>query len=375
MKSKALNVVAVVALILMIAAAVAIIGSLGDRGEPIGDHTHAYKVVSNTATCETAGEKVEICTICEAERRSDAVALGHNLAVVSHVEPTCVGNGIHNTKCTRCEYTESEVLKALGHTYVLSSELSATCTEGGVRVEVCSTCKAENRISFDPVEHVLENHEALAATCTEPGHTAYEACKNCSYSTMEEVAPLGHDEVAHEAVASTCKTHGNEAYVTCSRCDYTTFEELPLGEHHYAEGTCSACGRDEAVLSGTWVMNDEISYSEELALAPGGYTQAVNFTWLVELSTFDNRSFAMNCDAIQLYGKYDSPTLAVNVTNSIAIDYSGDPSFSGWQKAYLSGSPLPIATSDIEFSFDGAQTVSEEFYDWFVANATKVVAE
>ena len=383
MKSKALNIVAVVALILMIVAAVAIIGSFGDRGEPIGDHTHAYKVVSNTATCETAGEKVEICTICEAERRSDAVALGHNLVVVSHVEPTCVGNGTHNTKCTRCEYTESEVLKAIGHIYVLSEEKSSTCTEGGVRVEVCVTCNAESYETFEPTEHVLRTFEALAPTCTSVGYDAYTVCKNCSYTTRgEDIPALGHDEVAHEAVASTCNTHGNEAYVTCSRCDYTTFKELPLGEHSYAERICSACGRAEPILEGTWKFNRDSAFVQPTNLPfdeYGEYTEYVKFS----SAYLDNKTMNMQHVYFDHIFFQESKNLKGQFTVDARVEGTDPEMYLTYPYNIRLVSPgagwLTSTAKFVPAVFFGAegfgQTVSEEFYDWFVANATKVVAE
>ncbi len=89
--------------------------------------------------------------------------------------------------------------------------------------------------TVDVVVVAPHTHVWSDATCTEP--------KRCECGETEGEA-LGHDMVTDAAKAPTCTETGLTEGSHCSRCDAATTaqEVVPVIDHSYVEGVCSACG-------------------------------------------------------------------------------------------------------------------------------------
>ena len=377
MKNKALTIVASVVLVLVVLAVFAGFSSLGKGGD--SDHTHTYRTVGNSATCTAAGEKLEICSVCQEERKTAVPALGHDYRVTSHVDATCDADGLHVETCSRCKDVKSTTIAKLVHVFELDRESSSTCTEGGERVEICTLCGAERKTSFEAVAHELESHAAVAATCTETGHDAYEACKNCSYTTRgEDIPALGHDEVAHEAQASTCTVAGHNAYVTCSRCSYTTYQALPLGAHTYAEGVCTVCGAIEEASEGcaTIIINITGSTIDGLneAMTAGGAGGVLSWNGETISSSGHSVTISVTEDgtltlpegkasgATVEYTLDGDTTLSAGETLTITITVTGG--YEGSDKCAFDTVNVTFASNLISFTIDGATYQAEAGMTW-----------
>ena len=121
-------------------------------------------------------------------------------------------------------------------------------------------------------EHSLSHVSAADPTCTESGHAEYWYCEDCDIyftdsqgtnkTTLSELTtdPLGHILIPHIGKASTCREYGWETYLTCSRCDYTTYKELPLLEHNFVGGICTACGDKQPTEGLTYELSTDNKY-------------------------------------------------------------------------------------------------------------------
>ena len=177
-------------------------------------HTYGQWETTVAATCETAGVETQTCLSCTAKIDRTVDALGHDIAEVPAVAPTCTESGLTaGTACTRCQLVgiAQTVVPALGHETV---ELSA-----------------------------------VAPTCTTTGLTAGAACARCESAIVEqmEVPALGHETVELSAVAPTCTATGLTEGSACTRCQIVLVEQevLPAAGHSYTDGVCTVCGAEE----------------------------------------------------------------------------------------------------------------------------------
>ena len=242
---------------------------------------------SERATCDEAGETVEVCTVCKAEKTTEIDPLGHDLEEKVK-EKTCTKEGYTELSCKRtgCRYSEKTNIVPASHD--LSEEVIApTCTEGGKTIATCIAfrCDFEEEKDFtDPLGHdevknvvaptcttagytdvtcsrcdFAETRDTTAViphsyvaqtvlpTCTEGGYTASvcSVCKDAAGIT-DEVDALGHDLKTGAVVAPTCVA-GGYTPLECSRCDYVEETELveALGhDEQYGEPVAPDCRFD-----------------------------------------------------------------------------------------------------------------------------------
>ena len=197
----------------------------------------------NGHTMETFGEDLPtctedglsagvVCTVCGyAERtRFPIPAKGHKMADATCEDPST---------CTVCGYTEGE---ALGHDMANVEALEPTCTAEGYTAHLdCSRCDyTEGKEDIEALGHDLVDVGGKSATCTEDGYTAHKACE-CGYTEgYETIEATGHD-YDHVVTAPTCTEAGYTTH-TCAFCDdtYTDTEVEALGGHiPGAEATCT----------------------------------------------------------------------------------------------------------------------------------------
>jgi len=204
---------------------------------------HKFKTKSTgRATCEEAGETVEVCEVCNYEKKTSIDPLGHDLTEKT-VKKTCTRDGYTEISCKR------------------------------------SGCKYSEKTNVIPQGHELEE-EVIAPTCTEGGKTIVTCTAlRCDFSEERDVVgPLGHDEIK-DVVAPTCISGGYTS-VTCSRCDFAeTRDETAMVPHSYEEKTieptcteggytaniCSVCGDETEKTNPTEAMGHDLKLGAVVA--------------------------------------------------------------------------------------------------------------
>ena len=244
--------------------------SVDDAGAILPALGHAMTLTeAKPATCTEDGNNAYYtCKTCgkvyqdEAGAKETTVpaetlpALGHTMAIVNTIAPTCTekGNRLYYT-CKICgksfkdkaglEATTvaAETVPALGHTMTKTEAVAPTCTEKGSNAYyTCGTCEKvfkdalgeqETTVEAEVLEalgHTMVLTEAKAPTCTESGNNLYYTCKTCGKVYKDEagqeettvaaetIPALGHAMTKTGAKAPTCTESGNNAYYTCQTC-------------------------------------------------------------------------------------------------------------------------------------------------------------
>ena len=118
--------------------------------------THSYWynswVVTKEATCENAGSRYKVCSVCDYVYTEKIPAIGHNyIGIVT--EPTCIEQGYKTYTCSMCNdsYTDNYV-NALGHSF--DNDFDAICNECG--------CEREAKIYGDVSGDSQLNNRDLA---------------------------------------------------------------------------------------------------------------------------------------------------------------------------------------------------------------------
>ena len=135
--------------------------------EETGGHDWGEGEVVKAATCAETGERLFVCSLCEAEKREtipvDPAAHDFKVTVT---EPTCTEGGYTTHACTRCRYgyTDNET-EALGHVYGIRVT-PATCTEGGITTCRCVRCgDSFTKDPTPPLGHTDENGDGRCDLC------------------------------------------------------------------------------------------------------------------------------------------------------------------------------------------------------------------
>ena len=139
----------------------------------------------------------------------------------------------------------------------------------------------------DTCEHTnTETITGKAATCTETGLTDGTKCSDCGtiITAQQTIAALGHDW--NDGVITTepgCETTGVKTYTCQNDASHTKTETVAATGHNYVDGVCSACGKEQPVVSGPTVptVNADTVYQKltsltnqytYVVLASGNYT-------------------------------------------------------------------------------------------------------
>ena len=135
------------------------------------------------------------------EEVSDEIAHSHTL-VEFRTEPTCLCDGILETRCTECGYSSFGVLPALGHSIVTIPGRAPTETESGLSDgEMCENCgeiitaQVEIPATGGSEEDQEHQHEyeifRTEPTCTEDGYITGRC--SCGVETREIIEATGHE--------------------------------------------------------------------------------------------------------------------------------------------------------------------------------------
>lgn len=186
--------------------------------DPHEGKTHNYEFVSNTATCENAGELTEQCSICRDLKVTPVGALGHNFnKIIRDIKPDCVNNGVITRECARCLDTTDEIIEKLGHDFA-EVVTPHTCKKDGFVTYTCRRCtETYTRANNDPATHHWDDGVVTEVTCLTDGYTIF-TCTVCSETLKGNIVPkLGHNYVEYSRVSPTCTADG-EITEKCSRC-------------------------------------------------------------------------------------------------------------------------------------------------------------
>ena len=219
--------------------------------ESIAALGHDYSeewIIDVEATCSTTGSKSHHCSRCSSVSEVTVIeALGHILDEwIVRTQPNCTENGEKYRECTRenCNYEEVDIIEKLGHDYVAEwiVDVEPTCTTTGSKSYHCSRCsgKTNDTIIVALGHNYTDWMVRISATCTTEGEE-YRECirENCTHEETNVIAALGHDysEEWTVDIEATCTTTGSKSH-HCSRCSSKTDVTIidALG-HNYTEWT------------------------------------------------------------------------------------------------------------------------------------------
>ncbi len=250
-------------------------------------HTPGEWEVTQEATCETEGTRVQKCTVCGETLASESIAkAGHTPGEWEVTqEATCETEGTRVQKCTVCgETLASESIAKAGHTPgEWESVVTATCQTPGVQVQKCTACG----IVLESRETELAEHTygewtvETEATCTEAGERI-STCTICGDTCVQTIDPLGHDLYISSNEEAAC-TQDGQVVTNCHRCDYTDIENIPATGHNPGEwevtqeATCETEGIrvQKCTVCGETLASESIA---KTAHTPGVWETAVTAT-------------------------------------------------------------------------------------------------
>ncbi|MBE6773311.1 MAG: DUF4198 domain-containing protein [Ruminococcaceae bacterium] len=269
--------------------------------------SHSYRNYTIAATCENAGSRYDLCTLCGAKANETVLpALGHSyITNFIDKDPDCINDGTRTYVCeNNCgiklvlkptddaatiaqakknvEGQEEPVsltaedlehLKATGvHTYekvkdangndtddawVIDKE--ATCKVAGSKHKDCTKCGY--RVTEDIAVDTENGHKfyrekvTLEPTCTEKGEKT-KTCRYCGYKEIvEELDALGHSEGEYRVIAdATCEVAGSKI-LTCAVCG------VDIGEPIEVDGKVTGFDGKEVEIPATahaWKISGEV---------------------------------------------------------------------------------------------------------------------
>ncbi len=106
-------------------------------------HTHTGTwIVDTEATCEKAGSRHYVCTVCGLTVTETIPATGHSWSDwKTDKAATCTEDGSESRTCSACGEKETRAIAATGHSWGdWKTQKAATCTEDGAETRTCSVC-------------------------------------------------------------------------------------------------------------------------------------------------------------------------------------------------------------------------------------------
>lgn len=284
--------------------------------KPIPATGHTVVAEQNPATCQTAGWKKEVCSVCGTQlSQTELPMTGHTSEYV--------GSETIHSRCAHCGMTLSTA-----HEFTDEVTREATCTEDGIWRYSC-VCGYSYDIPITASGHTPENggEEEAHSVCA----TCDEVLEDGSYHNLVET---GRTE-------ATCTSEG-QVDKECA-CGYTKSETIPAAAHQYEEstGTCSTCGLPMVAINSTNFPdakfrtyvgqfdtdNDGYLYSTELtqvttidvegtSSADGGYTSLQGITYFTQLNML-KCSYNANITELDLRLLTNLETLTVEGCNGL----------------------------------------------------------
>ena len=231
-----------------------ICGGIADE-KTLTEHGEYTKTQTKEATCTEKGTYTYTCPNCGDSYTEDIPCISHTFGsweVSSTNPPTCESDGEEIRTCSVCEFTETRSAAKLNHVYSndFTVDKEATCKEAGSKSRHClrEGCTSKTDITEIPksIIHDMEEDEekSIPATCL----TAGLEVKRCRVCGKEEstVIPRLSDKDAHTwgndyttDKEPTCTASGEES-IHCTLCgvsDPKTVQEIPKTTHSDDGGT------------------------------------------------------------------------------------------------------------------------------------------
>ena len=256
---------------------------------------HSYQeTVTKAPTCEEAGVKTLVCSVCGDTKTEAVNALGHNEISVEAKAPTCKDKGWDAyVKCSRCDYSTYAEKAALGHDY---NEVvtSPDCLNGGYSTFTCTRCGN----TYTGNETVALGHKESAIVtspdCLNGGYTTY-TCTACGATrTGDETAALGHTEETVAGNAATCLNTGLTDGKKCSACDEVLEEqfEIPALGHNYVSAVTKVPTCTESGIMTYTCQNCFDTYTEVIETS-GGHIYDGENDYVCNSCGFDSTEFRL----------------------------------------------------------------------------------
>lgn len=234
------------------------------QGESVPATGHAWGVwaISEPATCTESGMEKRSCATCDATEERALPALGHELARVAAVDPTCTEPGVaEHWTCSRCGALFRDeggadavadadlVVPATGHSftsYVPNGD--ATCAEDGTETASCDNGCGVEDTRVDEGSALGHDWGVPAWAWSEDG-TMFVATFTCARDAAH-TRELTAEPAASVKVEPTCTEAGVRVYSATVELDgvaYTATSEqaIPALGHDFADGVCTRCGEKD----------------------------------------------------------------------------------------------------------------------------------
>lgn len=201
---------------------------------------HSWRQSSYTAPkCESNGTIVYTCIYCGEHKTETILSTGHAYGETWYItkQATCDVAGEKVQICKNCgEHGAPETIDALGHTWGEEITIAPTCESGGYTYKICSVCKKEDQSNQTlATGHTSEESEKHEAGCLTDGYVVY-VCEVCGKTLSTEIISA---KGAHVWDETTYIYGDNGHWRKCSvdGCEGTS----DVISHTYADGKCT-CG-------------------------------------------------------------------------------------------------------------------------------------
>lgn len=125
-----------------------------------GEHDF-YSAVVKQPTCDSLGEKVDICKVCDFRRTEYLPKIDHDWVQYDGVEPTCTTSGYSKVYCRNCGDFDEIYLPPLGHEYETVTYINPTCSTVGHWKKRCINCGEIFEEEVPTVPHQWSGTETL----------------------------------------------------------------------------------------------------------------------------------------------------------------------------------------------------------------------
>ncbi len=196
---------------------------------------HSYQYTVTNPTCEQAGSRTGVCSVCSDTVTETIPATGHSYTSSVSKAATCTEEGVRTYTCVNGDDSYTEVIGKLQHTPGKIT-VPATCTDNGTEITVCGICGetlSESAV-IPALGHSYTSSVSKAATCTGEGIRTF-TCVRCGDSYTEVIGKLQHVPGEWVTVTAPTKTAPGRAVRKCAvGGEILEEKELPMTESYPA---------------------------------------------------------------------------------------------------------------------------------------------
>ena len=221
-------------------------------------------------------------------------------------------------------------------------------------------------VSATACDHSDTTETTVDATCTEAGSVTV-TCKNCGkVISTEVIEATGHTEVIDPKVDPTCTKSGLTAGSHCSVCNAVLIaqETIPMVDHNYVDGSCSACGKKDPNSGGTVTATGNIKdYADANGWTNSTLYDTVNLDENITITAAGGRDTGKYYESGESWRIYQSESGTITISANdgctiISVKITYDSSNSGvllnGDVQVTSGTVVAVNESSITFSVGNA---------------------